>query len=181
MTLWADQEARPRVADLREAVYAAALRRGAATREELIHDLALSGSVGVHDGGLRAGHPRRATSSAPELIHRRTPTGIDPREARRLNGCSRDSTGQAAISTLSHDDGLGGVGLARAALDVAIDGVPRVGGSSRSASARSTCCASSRPRPPERPGASIAARSVVAGSNRRREDVPAGVDLRRRP
>jgi len=81
MTLWADQEARDRKTRLRDAVFAAGLARGIATREALIHELA------PQQFG------RYTTTEYSEVlrdlvrdgrIERANATGIEPREPLRF-------------------------------------------------------------------------------------------------
>lgn len=81
VTLWADQEARQRLTDLRDAVHAAGLRYGSASREQIIHELAPK-MFGQYRTSEYAKVIRELVREG--LIDRATPTGIEPREPLRF-------------------------------------------------------------------------------------------------
>jgi three-Cys-motif partner protein len=81
MTLWEDQDARQRLTDLRDAVHAAGLRRGLATREQIIHELAPK-----HFGEFTSTEYARAVRELVNtgLIERENAVGIEAREPLRF-------------------------------------------------------------------------------------------------
>jgi three-Cys-motif partner protein len=81
MTFWADQEAIQRMTDLRDAVYAAGLRRGTATREQIIHELAPK-LFGLYTSTDYAVVIRELIAAG--RIDRGNAKGIEPRESLRF-------------------------------------------------------------------------------------------------
>ena len=95
MTLWADQEERQHLTDLRDAVYKVGRRRRVATREQIIHEL-VPKLFGQYITSEYAKVVRELVSAG--LIDRRTPTGIGTREELRFVEPDQGSLLNQAIS-----------------------------------------------------------------------------------